>query len=60
MNLDISMEHVLSLIHNDETDPNKLSEVIDPEIELLLDSLNINDFADFVNDHELVFSKYLN
>lgn len=32
MNLDMSTPKVLSLIHNDETDPNKLSEVVDPQV----------------------------
>lgn len=51
---------MFSLIHLGKDNVAELSEVVDTEVKVLLDDLQIDDIANFVNDHGLIFNKYYN
>ena len=53
MNMSVSKEKLLALLHSKSSNPNKLSEHIDENVKNLIGELNINDIADFVNDHAI-------
>lgn len=57
MNLNVSVEQVLGLLHHGGKDANSLSEIIEDEVSKLIQDLKINDIEGYVNDHGLMFKK---
>lgn len=57
LNLDISKEHMIALIHAGGNDASSLSEVLDDSIKQMLNQLKITDLADFLTDQRIEFKK---
>lgn len=58
-NIDIDVKELLAMLANNNSDPNKVSEKIEEDIERVLKKVSIVDIADFISDHSLVFNTFL-
>lgn len=57
MNFDSTAEQLIALIHSKGGDPNRLDEIIDDSVKVMLKEIQITDIAGFVTDYRLEFDK---
>lgn len=57
MNLNVSVEQVLGLIHHGGKNANSLSEIIEEDVKKLIGDLQIDDIEGYVDDHSIMFKK---
>ncbi len=53
MNVAVSVDQFLALLHAGGNDPSRLNEVLDENLLKLLEQFKIKDVADFVNDYNI-------
>ena len=57
MNLNVSVQQVLGLIHHGGKDAGALNEIIEEDVKKLIEHLKIDDIEGYVDDHSIMFKK---
>jgi hypothetical protein len=58
MNLSLTSKEVMALIHHGKSNIAHVGEEIDASVNKLIGDLQINDIANFVNDHSLHYRRF--